>query len=979
MSRLRKVLPILSLASHTPSITLAPDLAWSPAGTHDLLAELESLYWEGVKAELENIVRTLKAWQQPECSDVSVSDEDDAHIHGFDTFLDQVSQEARAFAKRYGNLREKQLRGKIAGPLDRPPSDKTAFMEVVENQFAEYASSKIRSAVRKSIKSVPKLKGMEQRAWVLLQAAGFLDMEKLVEHRPPLDDVGFWKRPAIPQLALHGFSKDWRPSFQSLRCKGQDCNGIIRGSMFVSQDKSEPSVVCEECYRAHYYGKENYTKTYKHCVLAESITPEISRDMCHCTGVPHEDEKGQPLSLFPVSKKAFHLKHTIPPCNLVDLGDQVALAKYQGLQTALGGKEKIEKQRRELTKVELPNAKKSKSDELRKMIGRGRANSRSASSSTTSVVEPQADEDIPLLFRRYTERYPYGNVHMALRVGPLVIENGVSHTKGGALVSVREMPIFHERFHLQTLPQRDLAVDGGSDRRLWQRKRHVNAPKRYKAMMKQVVGAPFTGVLPHDEELQIVKDTIAASRLPFDDPGLPTADQIEMLSSGLQPALEKLKVLLESRVKKYLGSIVERLLDKNVALAWSATHNNCQTFCDSLIDQSLFKPLLNGPATGLDPGVYPLYNMSFMCPDEGYRQRGVRTKYDVPFGLTEEYLLRFHFGRHDDADMIDTYQEYWYDWGAFGGTLYKYQDLFPWDCTEAYERYPTKCGGCNLAKHVWAFPFDSWSMASLHLSRDRHMYAPATTDKDMTAVGEGASTSSWMRNRLTVLSATSILNRAATAMAGTKELRKATAWLHDSELRPDLDPSLIRVKLGGIHRAQPFSHHFEAGTYKHFFVAPWTTRPRDEQIEQYESLRDQRAAMADVQVRVYNSRYPLSTTPEETPYRGFEGLWVLEDNTGEECMWKSDNGNAKCIKEEVSCKNVPMDDIKPNDRFSDSHITPTGVKPPIVTCGGGCGSSSPRAADCASAETIKAAAAQKHRITPTRVAEEERLLAVEEE
>lgn len=133
------------------------------------------------------------------------------------------------------------------------------------------------------------------------------------------------------------------------------------------------------------------------------------------------------MSLFPVPKKAFHLKHTIPPCNLIDLGDQVALAKYQGLQTALGGKDKIEKQRGELTKAELPNAKKSKSDELRKMIGRGRAHSRSASSSNTSVVtEPQADEDIPLLFRRYTEKYPYGNVHMALRVGPLVIENGVA-------------------------------------------------------------------------------------------------------------------------------------------------------------------------------------------------------------------------------------------------------------------------------------------------------------------------------------------------------------------------------------------------------------------------------------------------------------------------------------------------------------------------------------------------------------------------
>jgi hypothetical protein len=53
--------------------------------------------------------------------------------------------------------------------------------------------------------------------------------------------------------------------------------------------------------------------------------------------------------------------------------------------------------------------------------------SRSASESSTSVAtEAQADGDIPLYFRKFTEKYPFGNVHMALRVGPLIIENGVS-------------------------------------------------------------------------------------------------------------------------------------------------------------------------------------------------------------------------------------------------------------------------------------------------------------------------------------------------------------------------------------------------------------------------------------------------------------------------------------------------------------------------------------------------------------------------
>jgi hypothetical protein len=90
----------------------------------------------------------------------------------------------------------------------------------------------------------------------------------------------------------------------------------------------------------------------------------------------------------------------------------------------------------------------------------------------------------------------------------------------------------------------------------------------------------------------------------------------------------------------------------------------------------------------------------------------IKTKFDVPNGQIEEYLLKFRFGRHDDADIVDTLQEYWHDWGAFGGHIYKYQGLFPWDCTEAYSRYPVECNEYNLAKHVWSFPFDSWSSST---------------------------------------------------------------------------------------------------------------------------------------------------------------------------------------------------------------------------------------------------------------------------
>jgi hypothetical protein len=91
-------------ASDSSNITPAPDLPWhliGPAEDH-LLAELEKMYWEGVRRDLEIILLTLKKWQQPEYSSVFLSDETDSFIHGFDTFIDQVSQESRAFATRYG-------------------------------------------------------------------------------------------------------------------------------------------------------------------------------------------------------------------------------------------------------------------------------------------------------------------------------------------------------------------------------------------------------------------------------------------------------------------------------------------------------------------------------------------------------------------------------------------------------------------------------------------------------------------------------------------------------------------------------------------------------------------------------------------------------------------------------------------------------------------------------------------------------------
>ena len=106
MSRLKgiRIAVLGSQSGSETGITAASDAAWSPvgAGSDHLLTELENLYWDGVRGELENIIRTLRTWQRPEFASVAADDEEDDFIHGFDTFLDQVSQQSRAFAIRYG-------------------------------------------------------------------------------------------------------------------------------------------------------------------------------------------------------------------------------------------------------------------------------------------------------------------------------------------------------------------------------------------------------------------------------------------------------------------------------------------------------------------------------------------------------------------------------------------------------------------------------------------------------------------------------------------------------------------------------------------------------------------------------------------------------------------------------------------------------------------------------------------------------------
>jgi len=357
-------------------------------------------------------------------------------------------------------------------------------------------------------------------------------------------------------------------------------------------------------------------------------------------------------------------------------------------------------------------------------------------------------------------------------------------------------------------------------------------------MMKQVVGGAFSGLFNEPVEEDIIQTLVLESKKII-DPGLDVTTQTELLDYSLGRLMSKLKLYIGPRVEIYLRSITNKLIDPAVTLRWDFQNNNCQNFCDNILDKSMFGSLVAIPPEKIEGGppvLHPLYLMSFVCRTGSYEKKSVMSKWDVPNGLTEEYLLKFRYGRHDDSDIIDTLQEYWYDWGAFGDTIYPYQDVFPWDCTEAYNRYPTKCGDCNIAKHVWAFPFDSWSIVALHLAKDRHLYPPTDPKKSNTM-----SDVEWMKNRLTILLAQDVLLTAAVAMVQSAQFQQSVRWLWEQP-----DAKLDRLKLGGIHRAQPFSHHFEKGAYHHYFIARWAYLEYDLQVAAYEKMRDSRSKKSDI-------------------------------------------------------------------------------------------------------------------------------------
>ena len=321
-----------------------------------------------------------------------------------------------------------------------------ALQQHARDIHADHRSEALKAEIRKHLADRPEDGLLERRARVLLQGAGFLDMDKLIEHRPPLENLPFWKRPAAPQLTLTRFEGHWIPIFAPLRCIA--CHDIVRGPSFRRLGESSSAGICESCFRKPTASRKSIVKVYKHSILGESITGDVSRQICRCSSVSRDDSDGRSRVLFPIAKSDEHHAQ----CGLLNLVDSIAQAKYEGWLLPMEKRLNLSEEGR-LNEERARVAKARKEKELSKEMAKGRKealkvvktakggktglstakNSSLVQStertpitgSTAAVEEEEANDDIPSFMRPFTDRYPFGNIHMALRFGPLLIENGV--------------------------------------------------------------------------------------------------------------------------------------------------------------------------------------------------------------------------------------------------------------------------------------------------------------------------------------------------------------------------------------------------------------------------------------------------------------------------------------------------------------------------------------------------------------------------
>lgn len=392
-------------------ITDGPDLPKTEIGpAKDFLEkELLRLYWDGVKQDLPHIISTLRNSLPFD----NIFDGEANVVHdGYDTWVDNITKATKYPPAPAGSL-----------AID------AALRQHAWNTFEDVKRQRVRGEIRSNIKWSPPDDVLKQRARLLLQSAQWLDIDKLIEHRDPPSGARL-----APANLTTGPSKVVPPPFETRRC--HECNKVMRGSVFkkisvvIGPKPDQPGrlahpIICESCYCNNHYGEEGFTKEYKQSPLPGELCNRRTPKACRCYNNGKEKSNGAAADL-PVNDTQ---QHWGVNCPIAKLRDDLAEAKFDS--TWLGSEpaksltryQKIDAEQDLKTAIAQWKAGKKRGPKPK--LGDRKIDETTGEFELDGLSAHSGFSTTPGYLRPASPKNPWGLVHMALRVGPLVIENGV--------------------------------------------------------------------------------------------------------------------------------------------------------------------------------------------------------------------------------------------------------------------------------------------------------------------------------------------------------------------------------------------------------------------------------------------------------------------------------------------------------------------------------------------------------------------------
>ncbi|KIW70389.1 hypothetical protein PV04_02662 [Phialophora macrospora] len=350
---------------------------------------------------------------------------------------------------------------------------------------------------------------------------------------------------------------------------------------------------------------------------------------------------------------------------------------------------------------------------------------------------------------RKDEGFPLGNIHAAVTFGPLVFETGVEGSKGGVRISPRQTLDLGRRWP-NLSPVTILALD--RKRQLYKSTRRLEHPP-IQAAIKQVVGGAFAGYHAHlkpVEDRAILMLFDAASTW-SEQPLKPRKANGQRLHLHAKNIINIMKPQLDVEIQSYIRTLAATMMGPGMNLGWNKYTNNCQNFCDSLLQGEVFahvfpgRESLRGLPTQAANQDAVNYVISFRtAPELGKVVESTK----LSIGPMTAFLKQVH-----RPTNVLQYQE-----SQGRRTLNETQlcaQIFAWPCQSEE---------CDLADHPWTNPAELVSMLQFHLLSDRGQYS-------YVADGEGPHGSlcplsevKWVRQRLAVLQALDSFVAAAAAI-----------------------------------------------------------------------------------------------------------------------------------------------------------------------------------------------------------------------